>query len=399
MSDMENSVHHYDWCYVSGRVNVLECSLLSQKFFETLLSCDDFKDVLTNLNNTHLKAYFTHVKHLYEFEKLLDEYYYNRLYEMRSLSPDSAVCDFFLLGNDVHNLKRFIKSKILGASIDKLFRGTMGRDEWDDVWQDKSTALPEIFRESVLFCKKVVLQHNHNQITPHISSPSQGGEEVMVKKELLPFIINLIFDGAYLRYVEDYCKKIEVEIIKRYLETYQLVKGLEIIRRAVALKFDMNLLSRYFMEGFEQSHLFRKLVINEAWTSEKALREILAEAVKKVFAYKLSVGAIHELPLHVVYGNQFMGLFGQHLPGNENIAQILFSNLFPKISFRYEVATDNYLLDMLRPVKYIPFGPERVFGYLSSLTTEVFNLKLVLGGKVHRIENNLLRERLRRTYV
>ena len=91
--------------------------------------------------------------------------------------------------------------------------------------------------------------------------------------------------------------------------------------------------------------------------------------------------------------------FGQHLPENENIAQILFSNLFPKISFRYEVATDNYLLDMLRPVKYIPFGSERVFGYLSGLTTEVFNLKLVLGGKVHRIENNLLRERLRRTYV
>ena len=95
--------------------------MLSQKFFETLLSCDDFKDVLTNLNNTPLKAYFTHVKHLYEFEKLLDEYYYNRLDEIRPLSPDSPVCDFFLLRNDVHNLKRFIKSKILGASVDKFF--------------------------------------------------------------------------------------------------------------------------------------------------------------------------------------------------------------------------------------------------------------------------------------
>ncbi|MEK7788852.1 MAG: V-type ATPase subunit, partial [Planctomycetota bacterium] len=98
---MENNVRHYDWCYVSGRVNVLECSLLSSNFFERLLSTDDFKDVLANLNNTPLKAYFTHAKHLYEFEALLDEYYYNRLYEMRSLSPDSAVCDFFLLRNDV----------------------------------------------------------------------------------------------------------------------------------------------------------------------------------------------------------------------------------------------------------------------------------------------------------
>ena len=115
---------------------------------------------------------------------------------------------------------------------------------------------------------------------PRIFPPLQGGMKG-VKNELLPFIIDLIFDGAYLRYIEGYCKKTDVEIVKRYLKLYQLMKGLEVIRRAVALKFDMNLLSRYFLEGFEQSHLFRKLVINEAWTSEKVLHEILVEAVKK----------------------------------------------------------------------------------------------------------------------
>jgi len=274
---MENSVRHYDWCYISGRVNILECSLLSSNFFERLLSTDDFKDVLANMNNSPLKAYFARVKHLYEFEALLDEYYYNRLDEIRSLSPETAVCDFFLLRNDVHNLKRFIKCKILGASVDKLFRGTMSRDEWGDVWQDKSTALPEIFRESVSFVKKVVLQHNHNQITPPVSPPSQGGDEGGEKKESLPFIIDLIFDGAYLRYVEDYCKKIEVEIIKRYLETYQLMKGLEVIRRAISLRLDMNLLSQYFMEGFDKGHVFHKLAKNTVWTSEQTVRDVLVE--------------------------------------------------------------------------------------------------------------------------
>src|SRR3990167_8932191 len=183
MSDMENSVCHYDWCYVSGRVNVMECSLLSSNFFERLLSTDDFKDVLANLNNTPLKAYFTHVKHLYEFETLLDEYYCNRLYEIRSLSPDRAVCDFFLLRNDVHNLKRFIKSKILGASVDKFFRGTISRDEWDDVWQEKATALPEIFRESVSFVKKVVLQHCHNETTPYPSVQKEAFNNSLLEKE------------------------------------------------------------------------------------------------------------------------------------------------------------------------------------------------------------------------
>jgi V/A-type H+/Na+-transporting ATPase subunit C len=361
---MGNNVRHYDWCYISGRVNILECSLLSSNFFERLLSTDDFEDVTASLNNTPLKAYFTHAKHLYEFEKLLDEYYYNRLYEMRSLSPDSAVCDFFLIRNNVHNLKRFIKSKILGTSVDKFFRGTMSRDEWDDVWQDKSTALPEIFRESVSFVKKVILQRIHNQITPHISPPSQGGEEGGVKKESLSFVIDLIFDGAYLRYVEDYCKEIEVEIIKRYLETYQLMKGLEVIRRAVALKLNMNLLDQYFLEGFDKGHVFHKLAKNTVWASEQTVRDVLVET---------------------------------HC--NTSLQGLLLSNLSGNISFRYEVTTDNYLLDMLHPVKYITFGPERIFGYLCGLTAEVFNLKLLLGGRVHRIENNLLRERLRKTYA
>src|SRR3989339_415345 len=364
MSYMGNSVCHYDWCYVSGRVNVLECSLLSSNFFERLLSIDDFKEVLASLSYTPLKTYFAHVKHLYEFEKLLDKYYYNRLYEMRSLSPDSAVCDFFLLGNDVHNLKIFIKSKILGASVDKFFRGTISRDEWDDVWQNKSTALPEIFRESFSLIKKIIMDNNYNQITPHISPPLQGEDEGGVKKETLPFIIDLIIDGAYLRYVEDYCRKIEVEIIKRYLETYQLVKGLEVIRRAVALKLNMNLLNQYFMEGFDKGHVFHKLAKNTVWASEQTVRDVLIETHCKA-----------------------------------TLQGLLLSNLSRNISFQYEVATDNYLLDMLRPVKYIPFGPERVFGYLCGLTTEVFNLKLLLGGKVHRVENDLLRERLRKTYV
>ena len=86
----------------------------------------------------------------------------------------------------------------------------------------------------------------------------QGGDEGG-KKESLPFIIDLIIDGAYLRYVEDYCKKIEIGIIKRYLKTYQFVKGLEIIRRAVALKLNMNLLNQYFVEGFDKGHVFHKL--------------------------------------------------------------------------------------------------------------------------------------------
>ena len=362
-------MHPYKWCYLSGRVNIFECYLLNTNFFERLLASDNFENVLTNLNSTPLKAYFTDAKHLYEFETLLDDYYHDKLYEIRYLSPHSAVCDFFLIKNDVLNLKKFIKSKALGISVNKFFRGTISKDTWDDAWQGKTTSLPKVFRESISFLKKIITQYGQNRISSYPTTQMKEFNNSPFEKESLPFIIDLIFDGAYLRYIENFYSKIKVEIIEQYLKIYQLVKGLAIIRRAMALRLDMKLLEQYFLEGFDKEHVFYKLIKNTAWTSEKTVHEAF-------------VGAYCNTPLPDQYFIQMLSL-----------------NLFPKISFQYEVVTDNYLLDIIRPVKYIPFGPERVFGYLCGLTAEVFNLKLVLGGKVHSIENKFLRERLRKTYA
>lgn len=381
---MVNDVYH-EWCYISGRINILECYLLSMKFFEKILSSNNLNDVLTHLNNTPLKAYFTDAKHLYEFETLLDDYYHDKLYEIRSLSPYSAVCDFFLIRNDILNLKKFIKSKISGLIGNTFLRGTISKDTWDDVWQGKAAPVPGVFKESLSFLKKIITQYSHSQITPPpsqegmekgaqsitppTSSLSQGRNKWGGEKDSLPFIIDLIFDGAYLRYIENFFNEINIEIIKRYLMMYQFVKGLAVIRRAMDLGLDMKLLDQYFLGGFNQTHVFRKLFMSTIRVSEKTPHEAFA-------------GAYCDTSLLDQYFVRMLSL-----------------NLFPKISFQYEVITDNYLLDMIRPVKFIPFGPERVFGYLCGFTTEVFNLKLVLGGKVHRIEENLLKERLRKTYV
>ncbi len=346
---MGNGALHHEWCYVSGLVNVLECKLLNTIFFDRLLSSNVLGDMLINLNNTTLKTYFTHVKHLYEFETLLDDYYYTRLYEIRSLTPDSTVCDFFLIKNDILNLKNFVKLKACGTGVDKYSRETIDKNKYDDTWNDEAVSLPEVIKETVSLSKKSM---------------------TAVKKEELPFVIDLIIDGAYLKYIENIHKTIKVEIIKRYMMAYQFIKGFEVLRRAMALKLDINLLNKYFLMGFDQCHMLRKLFTDTVRTSEKTFREIIVET-------------------HC----------NASLQENEMLVRMISSNTSKNISFQYEVETDNYLLDMIRPVKYTPFGPERVFGYLCGLTTEVFNLKLVLGGKVHKIGNNLLKERLRKAYV
>lgn len=361
-------------------------------FFERLLSCNNFEDILAQLNSTPLKTCFNHVKQLYKFETLLNDYYYNQLHEIRSLIPDSTVCDFFLARNDVIKLKNFIKTAVQNRTTEKSLVELIHQEKWNNLWQSKVVPLPKVFKGSIMYFKEVITRHRNNQIPPS----SQGGDEGETKKESLPFIIDLIFDSASLRHIENIYHSTRVEIIKSYLKMYQLVKGLEIIQRAAVLKMDMKLLDQFFLEGFRKESILRKIVVTSAWSSEKALRETLAGALCN--ASQPSLTKDKENPPAPPLAKPGVPRELKDF-SDENLIQIVSSHLFPKISFQYEVATDNFLLDMLRPVKYIPFGPERVFGYLCGLTVEVFNLKLVLGGKLYRTGNNVLKERLRRTYV
>lgn len=369
---MENTGNPYDWCYLSGRVNVFECFLLNANFFERLLSCQDFHDVLASLNATPLKERFTHVKHLYEYEALLHDYYYNRLCEIRSLSPNTAVCDFFLVKNEVANLKQRVRDEVFDAgttrSLDKNVRA--------DAWQGAAEVFPEALNESISCVKDAATRRSgHHQA----------------------FITDLIFDGAYLRYVDNLSEKAEGVIIRRYLKAYHLIKGIEAVRRAVALGIDTELFHKCFLKGLDENHLFCKLAASKEWVSEKTLGAMLV-AVRDRKAFRISQWDKEHFPVFSQFPFFKMESGEINTFPDDSLVRML-SNLSQENSFVYEVTADNYLLDMLHPVKRIPFGPERVFGYLCGLTVEVFNLKLALGGKVHRIESRVLREQLRKTYV
>lgn len=66
---------------------------------------------------------------------------------------------------------------------------------------------------------------------------------------------------------------------------------------------------------------------------------------------------------------------------------------------RFEHVVGDYLTDIARRTKLQTAGPERVAGFLWGLWVEAFNLKLVISGKLNRIESDALKNRVRETYV
>jgi vacuolar-type H+-ATPase subunit C/Vma6 len=335
-----------EWSYISGKVSVLEDFLLKRDFFERLLSLEKHEEVFLSLSDSPLKDHFVHIERLYEFESILEERYLNEILEIRKSSPDPVLCNIFLIKYDFLNLKNYLKELLAGIPREApyplpplpLEGGGIGwgDSEWECLWKDQRTELDPIYEDA-----------------------TQTIKENLSEKNQIPLIIDLALDNAYLRYLTHMTSKLDVPLINDYFNNYFIIKGTEVILRAITNKCDMEQISGLFLKGLMRRDFFLSLV--------KCPYEGWRVALLEVFPSQL-VGEIFT---------------GPH------------KNLFT----RFERLTDNYLLGKLYPAKFVPFGPERVFGYLCGLAAETYNLRLAIGGKVNRVNIGLIEERLRAPYV
>ena len=64
-----------------------------------------------------------------------------------------------------------------------------------------------------------------------------------------------------------------------------------------------------------------------------------------------------------------------------------------------EKALDNQKMEYVKDALYVPFGIEPIVGFLQAKETEVRNLRMILTGKISGMDDVLIKERLRDTYV
>ena len=65
----------------------------------------------------------------------------------------------------------------------------------------------------------------------------------------------------------------------------------------------------------------------------------------------------------------------------------------------YERLSDNYLINYIKPAKYIVFGVEPLIGYLLAKEHEMKLIRIIMIGKLNDLSAEAIRERLRDTYA
>lgn len=318
------------WCFISGKVSVLENHLLRKDFFHRLLATDKPEDLLICLRESPLREHFNTIQDLYSFEDIINLYYFHRLWELRQLAPSPEVCDLFQLRFDLINLKNFLKEKIAGISRSAPFPSPLGEKTFEELWLGSDISVHRVYKEAVATLRAYI---------------KEAVEDIS--------LVDLVLDGAYLSSLGGIAEEISSFLIKDYLLEYQRLRGILILGRALRLA---------------RRDIVRFLP-----------REEILECLAPLPLEEWKKPLLEALPERVV----------------ENIFAGARKDLFT----RYEKHTEDYLMDRLEPARYVTFGPERVFGYLSGLTTEAFNLRLALGGVLNRLGKDALGERLRKTYV
>lgn len=330
--------NNHEWCYVSGRVNVLGSSLLEEDFFRRIITCETPEEIYRIMSDSPARGYFTQTNNLYEAESLLNRYYLDRLEDISSSSPDQAVCDLFRLRYDFLNLKNYIKEKILLIPYERHILGRILDGLWKGLWEEEECFLPGIFGSSIALLKKNI------------------GEVVSAG-----VVIDSIIDNAYLCYLLQRAEEIGSPMIEGFIQRYQLIKGTEVIWRALLSSSEAELIPGFlFMtSGLREEDLFFKLthLQMDEW------RLIFSEFFPKELCEKI-----------------FLGSPSERLK-------------------RFIKEMDDYLLQETLPTSYIPFGPERVFIYLIGFSREIFNLGLAIRGRLNRIPPPLIEERFRKVYV
>ena len=340
--------NNYDWCFVSGKVTVLESYMLNYKQFEKLLSADTIDDLLKGITNVKPMYSFLDKGSVAEFEKPMEAYCLGVVDEIRTLSPSKTVCDIFLVRYKLRDIKNSLKKKLYDIPDEQIVSDLFKDSDIEHIWKV----------EPVSAWSKALL-YGMKRLEKALRKKSEN-----IKPENTLRVIDLIMDNAYLTFLKTVSEEILSTHIRRYLEKFIFMEVMGSLLRTLVLGNSLTPLNNHFLKNLSDINNIPdtlNLSINDCEVLLKD--ELPQETVNTIFS-------------------------------GRDEKSINKPNLI-----NFEKISHDYLLEIARPWKHITFGPERVFGYLCGLFAEAYNLKLVVCGKINRIDDVLLKARLRRCYV
>lgn len=325
---------------VIPRLRVYETRLLDKSKIDRMIDSNSAQEALKVLQETEYANVMTNVKRAEDYEIILSEELKRLFAVMYDISPEKSLVDLMSIKYDYHNIKVILKGMFLKEDLSYLLVdiGTINASKLKSLIENNEIRdLSPIMREAI---EQTIKDFESNKDPQMI--------DIILDKYMFKAIIeikDLIKDGFVNKYVESV---IDSTNLKTLLRIKKQNKGREFFTSVI-------------IEGgsLDKDRLLSMLNDSVENIATKLSFTNYAEFIKNGIEYYIKTGSVSLL----------------------------------------EKLVDNYIMDMMKDAKIIPFGVEPILAYIYAKETEIKIIRIIMVGKLNNISAEVVRERLRDIYV
>lgn len=328
-----------DYLYSTSRVRSIEKHMLTHERAEKMIDAKSIEDALRVLDDCYY-GNGNELENYNDYEILLTEEHKKTYDFIRSVAPDIEHFNIFLYPYDYHNLKVLMKNEYLN--------------------KDESDTLVNTGSLDVKVLKHALKERSFSELTENMGKALKEIIEDFPKTGD-PQLIDIIFDkycfDEMLKAAEKTKNKFIIDYVKMQIDSINVKTYVRLKKMNKSWDF----FNKVFLKG---GNIYENIFVKN---------------------YDEPFDKFAELLLAYDFKEEF-------LEGTEALTE---TGKFTKL----EKLLDNKLMEHVKSAKYVPYGIEALAGYLIAKDNEIKIARIILAGKTAGISPELLRERLRETYV
>lgn len=325
---------------VIPRLRVLETRLLDKAKIDRMIDGDSANEALKVLQESEYAGVMTGVKRPEDYEMVLAREL-KRVYElMYDASPVKSLVDIMGIKYDYHNIKVILKGMFLQ--------------------KDFSHMLIPVGMIDLQTLKHSIENNNLGDLNETMKEGIIKAKEVFEETKD-PQVIDIILDNTMFKEMREIAKQIDDKFVDKYVKVTIDSTNIKTLLRVKKQKKDKDFLEEVIIEGGEidKDTLISMLHDAPENISNKLAFTDYGEMIKLGIEDFTKSGSVNEL----------------------------------------ERLVDNYIMNMMKEAKYIPFGVEPLLAYIYAKETEIKIVRIIMVGKLNNISGEVIRERLRDIYV
>lgn len=323
-----------------SRIRVLETRLLDKSKIDKMIEANSYDESFKVLLDSEYIGAIESVDNNEDYEKILN-YELSRVYsELYKMSPKCELVDLMSIKYDYHNIKVLLKGMFLK--------------------KDLSNILLNIGNLDIKSLRSAIESNDFSDYSKiRRLAIEQSIEDFNAEKD--PQRIDIILDKYMFEEMLLIAKSLEYNFITKYVKTLIDLNNIKILLR---------------VKKQGKSIEFLKFVMIDGGT---------IDTLKFLDLFKAEAENLADILRYTDYFNGLV-LGIEDYTKNESI------NLLEKV-------IDNYIMDMMKNAKMVPFGMESIIAYIYAKETEAQIIRIILVGKQNDIANGVIMERLRDIYV